>query len=169
MSISPDQIKFSMMNIVYWLSNSYGITMDDIAQHQCYVESLNITEAQYSYEGYCKWLEDNSSDQTNISDTEYSINNSDDAETETESETDKPIYVATRRDFRKIMNEGIKICPRYSSCVNEECKNFHILPEHLCPHNPRGSYCDHDDCDLIVIKPCRRGRRCNDSECSFRH
>ncbi len=165
MSVYPDEIKFNTMNIIYWLSNSYEISIDDLVQHKCYIDSINLAETSYSYEGYCRWIEDNSSDQTNISDTVYSIDDSN----ETESEVEQPIYVSTRRDFRKIMNEGVKICPRYSSCVDSDCKNFHILPEHLCPHNPRGSYCDRDDCDLIVIKPCRRGRRCNDSECSFRH
>ncbi len=85
------------------------------------------------------------------------------------SEKNKIIYVKTRREFCSVMSKGIKICPRYSSCEDEHCKNFHIKNQHLCPHNPKSSYCDHDDCELIVIKPCRRGNHCKDPNCSFRH
>lgn len=80
-----------------------------------------------------------------------------------------PIYVSTRRQFCSTMQQGIKICPRYSTCKNKFCKHFHVKDEHICPHLTRGSYCDTDGCDMIVIRACRKGKKCNDSECSFRH
>ena len=84
-------------------------------------------------------------------------------------DTNTPVYVSTRKQFCATMQKGVKICPRYSSCQDSFCKNFHVMNEHICPHVTRGSYCDTDGCDLIVIRACRKGKRCNDSECSFRH
>ena len=80
-----------------------------------------------------------------------------------------PVYVSTRGQFCTAMQKRIRICPRYSTCVNTECENFHIKPEHICPHVVRGSYCDNKECELIVIRPCRKGKKCTNSECSFRH
>jgi hypothetical protein len=79
------------------------------------------------------------------------------------------LYVTTRRDFCSTMARGVKICPRYSTCGDDGCANFHIKPEYICGHVTKGSYCDTEGCDRIVIRACRRGKKCNDSECSFRH
>ena len=83
--------------------------------------------------------------------------------------SDGPEYVRNRREFCAIMHKKIRICPRYSTCIDIACGNFHVKPEHICPHVTRGIYCDTEGCDLIVIRACRKGKRCNDSECSFRH
>jgi hypothetical protein len=80
-----------------------------------------------------------------------------------------PLIVTTRREFCNAMQNGIKICPRYSTCVNPHCKSFHVPSDRICPHVTRGSYCENSQCDLIVIRACRKGKRCNDSGCSFRH
>ncbi len=78
-------------------------------------------------------------------------------------------YAATRREFRDAMTDGIKICPKYHICDNRDCEGFHVLPENLCTHAGRNNHCDVASCDKIVIKACRKGRRCSDSSCSFRH
>ncbi len=80
-----------------------------------------------------------------------------------------PIQVRTRREFCSALNNGIKICPRYASCTDHTCNNFHVDQEYICPHVTKGSYCDVNDCELIVIRACRKGKRCNDEDCSFRH
>jgi hypothetical protein len=80
-----------------------------------------------------------------------------------------PVYVSTRGQFCTAMQNRIRICPRYSTCTNNQCENFHIKPEHICPHVVRGSYCDNKECELIVIRACRKGNKCKSSECSFRH
>lgn len=80
-----------------------------------------------------------------------------------------PLYVSTRRQFCAAMQNKIRICPRYSTCEDGQCENFHIKPEFVCPHVVRGSYCDNKNCELIVIRACRKGKSCNNPECSFRH
>ena len=84
-------------------------------------------------------------------------------------QTDKKMYVAHRRAFRDAISNGIKICSHYNDCTDDHCLRFHVLRENLCPHAGRNNYCDHASCDKIVIKACRKGRRCTDTSCSFRH
>lgn len=84
-------------------------------------------------------------------------------------ESDKKMYVAHRRAFRDAISNGIKICSHYNDCTDDHCLRFHVLRENLCPHAGRNNYCDHSSCDKIVIKACRKGRRCTDTSCSFRH
>jgi hypothetical protein len=79
------------------------------------------------------------------------------------------IYVRHRREFRDALTNGLKICSEYMNCTNGECTRFHVKKENLCPHAGRNNYCDQNDCEKIVIKACRRGIKCNDSSCSFRH
>ncbi len=81
----------------------------------------------------------------------------------------KKMYVAHRRDFRDALSSGTKICANYMDCADDECVRFHVLSENLCPHAGRNNYCSETHCDKIVIKACRKGKRCNDSTCSFRH
>lgn len=81
----------------------------------------------------------------------------------------KKMYVAHRRDFRDALSSGTKICANYIDCTDDECIRFHVLPENLCPHAGRNNYCSETNCDKIVIKACRKGKRCNDQSCSFRH
>lgn len=79
------------------------------------------------------------------------------------------LYVAHRREFRDALSKGIKICVNYMDCDSDDCLKFHVKKENLCPHAGRDNYCDQTDCDKIVIKACRKGSKCNDSSCSFRH
>lgn len=87
----------------------------------------------------------------------------------TAHQNDKKMYVAHRRDFRDALSSGTKICSNYMDCTDDECVRFHVLSENLCPHAGRNNYCSESNCDKIVIKACRKGKRCNDSTCSFRH
>ena len=86
-----------------------------------------------------------------------------------DEKNDKKMYVAHRRDFRDALSSGTKICANYIDCTDDECVRFHVLPENLCQHAGRNNYCSETHCDKIVIKACRKGKRCNDSTCSFRH
>ena len=97
------------------------------------------------------------------------LSSDDTDEVEDEVEDCIPIFVSTRKQFCNTMQQGVKICPRYSTCHDSECKNFHIKEKHICQHVNRGSYCDTVGCELIVIRACRKGKKCKDSECSFRH
>ncbi len=101
------------------------------------------------------------------------VNQVSDAEEAPVENTPEPkknlLYVSHRREFRDALSKGIKICANYMDCSSNNCTKFHVKKEHLCPHAGRDNYCDQDDCDKIVIKACRKGARCNDSSCSFRH
>lgn len=81
----------------------------------------------------------------------------------------KKMYVTHRRDFRDALSGGAKICANYIDCTDDKCIRFHVLPENLCPHAGRNNYCSETHCDKIVIKACRKGKRCSDQSCSFRH
>ncbi len=172
----PDEIQYHILSVIYSLMKGYSLTLDDVARHTCYLDSFNPSDFATSYTDFVKSCQKNEESTSEYSSDSDSMKTLISSEHECLSEcdscvssTNSPIYVSTRREFCNILSKNIKICPRYSSCTNDDCPNFHVKPEYLCPHNPRGSYCDHEDCDLIVIKPCRRGKRCNDSECSFRH
>lgn len=82
---------------------------------------------------------------------------------------DKKMYVAHRRAFRDAISNGIKICSQYNDCSDNNCPRFHVLRENLCPHAGRNNYCDNSSCDKIVIQACRKGRKCTNNTCSFRH
>ncbi len=84
--------------------------------------------------------------------------------------TPKPsTWICTRRDFRDKLISGTKICPKYSTCVDAACTNFHIEDQFICSHAASDNFCPESNCDKIVIKKCRNGRKCKDSTCSFRH
>ncbi len=182
MSKTPDEIKYHILGVIHSLTKSYCLTLDDIAHHMCYVESFAPEDVCHDYDKYVQSYEecdiadlstyaDASSDCAHDdSNSEYLSSNSQDGSRCSDAPDSKtPIYVSSRREFCQVMSKGIKICPQYASCADDTCDRFHIHPEFLCPHDPKGSYCDDEDCDLIVIKPCRRGKRCNDIKCSFRH
>lgn len=82
---------------------------------------------------------------------------------------DKKIYVANRRLFRDALSSGTKICANYTDCTDDDCIRFHVKSEDLCPHAGRNNYCTESNCEKIVIKACRKGKRCSDPTCSFRH
>ncbi len=187
MSKTPDEIKYHILSVIYSLSKSYNLTLDDIAHHTYYIESIDPEKIKHTYDEYINYLEnetkeysqqDNDSTKTDSIHSNYEVDAQSDNDAyesehgsydEGNTKDNSLIYISSRREFKRILSDGVKICPRYSSCTDTNCINFHVSPENLCPHNPRGSYCEHDDCDLIVIKPCRRGKRCNDPKCSFRH
>ncbi len=79
------------------------------------------------------------------------------------------IYVEHRREFRDALSKGLKICANYMNCSDTNCERFHVLEENLCQHAGKNNYCDDTHCEKIVIKACRRGSKCTDNSCSFRH
>ena len=89
--------------------------------------------------------------------------------TENNEDQLKTIWVKTRREFRDKILDGFKICPRYSTCVDSECEYFHVKKENICNHSINDNYCNDNVCDKIIVKKCRRGNKCKDSSCSFRH
>lgn len=91
------------------------------------------------------------------------------SEIRTDESKKEIIYVAHRREFRDALSKGLKICSNYMNCSNNNCERFHVLEENLCPHAGKSNYCDDNACEKIVIKACRRGTKCNDNSCSFRH
>lgn len=185
-----DEIQSHMLGVIVGLMSNYNLTPDQVQDRYEYVLSLNVypnttyveyknrqtqtqTEPEVSYENENSpnnrlvWA-DLSSEEEDAAILEFAA----DIESE-ESDSDQidesKIQVKTRREFCTAMSNGIKICPKYSSCKKLHCKNFHIKSKYICSHNTRGNYCDNGDCDLIVIRPCRKGKRCHDPECSFRH
>lgn len=140
-----DDTQMHMLGVVRMIMRNYNLSSETLSWYLEHVENLDTTVISSSYDDYLKAKE------------EYNKLNS------------GPTYVTTRREFCSVMSKGIKICPRYSSCDDENCKNFHIKEQYICQHVTRGSYCDRPDCDLIVIRPCRKGKRCNDPDCSFKH
>lgn len=85
------------------------------------------------------------------------------------SAPDQKKYVSSRRAFRDAMANGEHICANYDQCSDPACKCFHVKPEHLCSHAGRNNVCNDNTCEGIVIKACRKGRKCTDAHCSFRH
>lgn len=139
-----DYVQKHVLNIITTMMNSYDLTVENIQGYRVYADGLPPEHTFASYE-------------------EYKQFNS------VRPEPALPMYVNSRREFCEAINRGVKICPRYSSCDNESCERFHIRSDRICPHVIKGNYCNEDGCDLIVIRPCRKGKRCNDPECSFRH
>lgn len=134
-----DWLQVHMLGIIAGIMNSYRLNP---AQVQQYFE--NDTQQTSS-------SEESTESDSNISDC------------------DPPLYVETRRGFCAALQNGKKICPSYSSCTDQCCQFFHIKSEFICPHVTRGIYCESEGCELIVIRACRKGKRCNDDRCSFRH
>ncbi len=163
-----DEVRFNILNVIHSLAWSYNLSIEDIIHHKQYLESLQPDAFYRSYDDYARSLQARGhtsaySNESVSSECLYESSEFDD------SDLPEKIFVSSRREFTHALNKGIKICPKYSSCTNPTCTYFHIAPEYLCPHNPKNNYCSHDGCDLIVIKPCNRGRQCSDANCSFRH
>ena len=194
-----DEVQSHILGVSAGLMVSYGLTPAQLEERYNYIISLSQEQITNVYEQPNQESEDNQivpeeeqevktpckpippiSTTTRWADYEsedeciFHLDMSDKSKEEKDSDeedfkTVPPLYVTTRRDFCGMMQKGIKICPRYSTCANEQCKNFHIQPEYICSHVNKGSYCDAEGCDLIVIRPCRKGKKCNDPDCSFRH
>lgn len=155
-----DCIQFHMLHLIAGIMDGYNLNPEQVRAQYEYVTSLKQDNAISKYDPSV-WAQPmielseetkSSSEEDGSSDGEHEI-----------------MYVETRREFCLALSNGKKICPSYSSCSNDKCKHFHIQPQFVCPHVTRGSYCDEDDCELIVIRACRKGRRCTDDLCSFRH
>jgi len=158
---SPDPIQIHILGMIRMIMNSYNLTTDSISWYDNMVSELTPDQLYDTYDEYTKFL--------SMQQAELHSDETDHSDGETEIVEDDLIYVTTRREFCTAMGKGLKICPRYSTCTDRHCKNFHIEPQYICPHVTRGSYCDQSECELIVIRPCRKGKHCNDPKCSFKH
>ncbi len=184
-SVDPyDEIQSHILGVIVSLMTSYNLNPAHVKERYEYILSLDHSQISHDYQSHLP--EDNSGSDQISSDDYQSISSNDQEMNELESvapdpswedmsnnEEEKkeqsPIYVSTRREFCNTMQKGIKICPRYSTCNDNHCNNFHVKSEFICPHVTKGSYCHVDNCELIVIRACHKGKKCNDSECSFRH
>ena len=194
-----DDVQSHMLGVIAGLMTSYALNPAHVQDRYEYVLSLSKSDVTDSYYEYTSAEVETKEPQptplketmswADLCDEDYDEKNERSfSEEETQTETcdsedlnskdevserskvgNNPIYVTTRREFCNAMSKGIKICPQYSNCAIQTCKNFHIDSKYICSHITRGSYCDDNTCDLIVIRPCRKGKRCNDSKCSFRH
>jgi len=167
-----DEIQSHVLGIIVGLMHSYQLTTKHVQARSEYVRSLNPNNVSHVYQELVSEEEEEEEAEETEEKDDSSPHESwgDRCYTEVEVvETDQPLYVSTRRQFCETMQKGIKICPRYSTCESIDCKNFHVRSEHICKHVTRGNYCDNNSCDLIVIRACRKGTRCRDAECSFRH
>lgn len=185
-----DEVQSHILGVITSLMTSYALDPTQVSKRYDYVRALPAKEiAHLNSLTYLEYKNNSDSDSSDMNIDANGNESPDDvggyntavsskssswadlcyeSDQSMESNNDK-IFVSTRREFRNTMTKGIKICPKYSTCENVDCKNFHILPHHLCPHDTRGSYCENNQCDKIVIRACRKGKRCNDSNCSFRH
>lgn len=179
-----DSIQSHILGVIVGLMNSYGLDLQHVQARYEYVQTLNPDDVTHTYTSPIEdeltevpemksiskgsdWYDSDDDITDNVPDTEDESKEDDRGSIDDDSVY--PLRVSTRRQFCSMMQRGIKICPRYSTCSDPDCGNFHVDPQSICPHVTRGSYCDKDGCELIVIRACRKGRKCNDSECSFRH
>lgn len=168
MAENIDQVQYHILGVIHTLIKSYNLTIDQVSKHHDYVLSFPEESLIHDYATMCD-LQSRSDGTTSGSDSE-SAGHTDHSDPDVDSEQcHRPVYVSTRREFCNAMSKGIKICPRYSNCRNNKCKHFHIEQQYICPHVTRGAYCEQGNCELIVIRPCRKGPKCRDPECSFRH
>ena len=154
-----DQVQIHILGIVAGLMRSYDLNLQQVAaqfEHSCSIDSKDWKPLIYK---------------EMLSEDVQTSNPSEEYETisEEDSSEESPLYVSTRREFCMFLSKQVKICPKYSTCQDPVCKNFHVLEEYICPHVSKGNYCEQEGCELIVIKACRKGKRCNDPKCSFRH
>lgn len=185
---SIDEIQSHILGVIVGLMNNYQLTSEQVQDRFEYVASLELypnttyidyknqqtqtQEEEFTQEEPTRlvWADLSSEEEdAAILDFEPEVSSSDSDVDTVQASTQTKIQVKTRREFCAAMSNGIKICPKYANCNKDHCKNFHIKQKYICSHNTRGSYCDNNDCELIVIRPCRKGKRCHDSECSFRH
>ncbi|KAG7394176.1 hypothetical protein PHYBOEH_005570 [Phytophthora boehmeriae] len=183
-TIAPiDEVQNHMLGMIISIMNNYGLTPEHVVLRQNYLQSLSPEELMYSQQqSYFDYKMD--SDGSVEEHVEEQVGSESPSEVEAvaqdytkpkswadicESEPREKIFVSTRREFCDTMSKGVRICPRYATCERDGCDKFHILSQHICTHVTRGSFCEHQDCEKIVIRACRKGRKCSDLECSFRH
>lgn len=188
-----NDIQSHMLNLAVSILINYNISFDHFTQryeymhseHVNYIKQCHQRQQEYQEQHKQEFQQDNlveeqnqqseAKDETLQSNTSSMSSVGSWLDIQQESENKKcqsdegPLYVSTRRDFCCALQNGIRICPRYSNCLNSDCKNFHIKEQFICPHVTKGSYCDVEGCNLIVIRACRKGKKCNDKNCSFRH
>ncbi len=156
-----DEIQSHVLGLITGLMISYNLNPLQVKGRYEYIQSLDPTELTSKYESPVQSELDRINSISSMSESS--------SWSDSEDSNDDVIYVSTRREFVNAIQAGTKICPRYSTCSDNNCKNFHIKPEHICIHNNQGAYCSVEDCSLIVIKACRKGKKCKDTDCSFRH
>ena len=169
-----DEVQSHILGVVVSLMSNYNLDINQVNDRLEYVKSLETDPGTTYVEYKNKEVAENKnqdSPQQEIQKKRISWADEDDSELVIMEniESDSKTSVRTRKEFCHAMSNNIKICPSYTNCSKEDCTNFHINPQYICPHYTKGSYCDHPSCELIVIRPCRKGKRCNDAGCSFRH
>jgi hypothetical protein len=151
-----DLIQMHILGLIVNLISWYSLPIDSVKEY--YVDHLKSTESN----------ELNESNDIEMQDDKNSIELNND-----ESMLDEPtiskIWIQTRRDFRDKLDDGLKICPNYYECHNDECDYFHVKKEFICNHAIDNNYCNDFSCTKIIIKKCRKGNKCKDNKCSFRH
>ena len=154
----------------FYVESTSPVKSEDSEEEVNNITPITSTKSWADYEDEDDDDDDDDDDSIEVNLSPMDVDNeSDGLAEEEETKDDSPLYVSTRRQFCSTMQQGIKICPRYSTCTNKFCNHFHVRDEHICPHITRGSYCDTEGCEMIVIRACRKGKRCNDPDCSFRH
>lgn len=162
-----DYIQYHMLNMIAGIMHGYNLNPAQVQAQYEYMSSIDPQKTTKKYDSEV-WSQPFVS-LSDISESETSQQSESDQQSET-TESEGPLYVETRREFCLALGSGKKICPSYSSCVDPSCSYFHIRSEFICPHVSRGSsFCEEEGCELIVIKACRKGKRCNEPSCSFRH
>lgn len=152
-----DCIQYHMLNMIAGIMHGYSLNPSQVKAQYEYVSTIDPSTVTHKYDKDV-WAQPF----VTPIDTKNDV--------EQQEETKEVLYVESRRDFCLALGKGKKICPSYSSCTDQSCKHFHIRSEFICPHVSRGSsFCEEEDCELIVIRACRKGKRCNDAKCSFRH
>ncbi len=167
-----DQVQFNMLNLIVSIMNNYQLYPTDVDMqfyHTMEYHSLQPSEAILTqpFEEPKDPLQEVIGQDKYVQEATKSANS--DTPSTPSAVEDKKMYVDNRWAFRDALSADIKICPNYNRCTKDECRYFHVRQEHLCPHAGRNNHCDALLCDKIIIKACRKGRRCHDSECSFRH
>lgn len=185
-----DNVQSHILGVIAGLMVSFDLNSDQVKAQYDYVSQLDPASRLYYYKDSEYYNQSSNSDEesnnqerqsstfgiytgsneswADMCDSDVSSEHANQSEEELDSENNM-IFVSTRREFCNAMQNGIRICPRYSTCEDQTCTNFHIETKNICSHVTRGSYCDNDDCDLIVIRACRKGKKCTDADCSFRH
>lgn len=162
-----DSIQLHILGLITTLVNWYGLPIDSVKQYyndNCINHiDTNTNEAVDNNQTI------NPSDTNEVDNVDdVTINDFDKAD-ELENDIISKIWIESRRDFRDKLDNGLKICPNYYECFDDECGCFHVKKEFICNHAVDNNYCNDYSCTKIIIKKCRKGNKCKDNKCSFRH
>ena len=158
-----DVIQLHILNIITNLISWYNLPIESVkdyyqSQYQTHsAESKDTTESDSDQQV--------TNDTTNLEVPEVVVCDEPTIDTTVKSK----IWIQTRREFRDKLDDGLKICPNYYECHNDECEGFHVKKEFICNHALDNNYCNDIYCTKIIIKKCRKGSKCKDTKCSFRH